>query len=1086
MGSSMIEGISELNQTFATLEAYGVPFPNWVYVVIILVIVLGAFVYSLDIIFSKFLKFRQFIKISFYNSNIKDSIEVRNSFIGYLEYEVEKLNRESEWNDSLHYTELEAEVEVSKYLDPDLFQSKNPIDWLNYISCWIKTSLGVKPSGKLEKNLTEAVMKSNSQVFIIIGDPGSGKTISLRHMFLQMSKKAKNSKSENVVMPIYLDLKHLDIEPDEINPEKIHNWIIDQLVTGKETNIRKFVDDKFEEMLNKGRFFFLFDSFDEIPSVMDAQEENEIISKYSEAIDRFLHAGSRRRGLVSSRPYRSPRKLDAQRITILPLSNKKIKTALKKYLRSESSLFDRIWNRLLQREDLLHVVRNPFYLSLLTQYCKINRELPERHFDLFEHFVQNRVKADDNKLSYFGFTPDKLIKNAEILAFSMTKTPSIGLKANINQIRDITSDFDKTAGWDSRKVEALLSALIYLKLGRKYDEDTNRPTSFSFVHRRFHEYFCARYLKREYQSAPFEQFNSDNRWREILVLLCEVLPRELLTNIFESSLKSLREGISANFDSKEHRKALETVLFLKDAFKSRIEDVPKDIRIECSNFIKRQFQNENLLNQKRALEGLIIADIDSAHIIIESAFNENSRYLNETAFRSCRALEVIPESILAAIRWNLFLKYTKMEIYKQKNYFSVLFSSSPALKTLNNFLKLLLISTLLQIILIIGVFSYTIKVNSASISSFILGIICFLVVYPFVLSLTYESKSRFNFLKLMLENPLSCFCIFMLLFDLYVHGSDHYTYNHLLWFIPLSLTSLLYAITYFGNISQILIFIEKKSGHFTKMAIIVAFLFFIVESLMYISPHIPQQLTYLLKLILAIVIIYISIIEGLLKIINKLKVHYRERNKINLKSITDLSIDLFLYLGSIAFIFTVLAILPDNVHIIDLNYLEILRALESTFLSVLTAFHHRNYDYLFGIIYSKYNYILASLIVVMDILSILMVLLFGVLSFIGILEYIIFSNIKDQITLYKLSRKIRKYPKIGKYEISTVQALKELNLFRTEIAKTQYIQTLINLLPVDEKNIPLIYDEANKNDGEVRDLLFQLAEIWEDSINNKY
>ena len=90
----MVEGISELNQTFSILDSYGVHFPNWIYIVFILVIILGAFFYSLDIIFSKFWKLIQFIKISFYNSEIKDSIEVRNSFIGHLEHEVEKLNRE--------------------------------------------------------------------------------------------------------------------------------------------------------------------------------------------------------------------------------------------------------------------------------------------------------------------------------------------------------------------------------------------------------------------------------------------------------------------------------------------------------------------------------------------------------------------------------------------------------------------------------------------------------------------------------------------------------------------------------------------------------------------------------------------------------------------------------------------------------------------------------------------------------------------------------------------------------------------------------------------------------------------------------
>ncbi len=1075
----MIEKISELDQMFTTLDSYGIPLPRWLCVLIIVVILLGVFIYFVDIIISRLWKLIKFVNSYFYNADTKNLIEVRNSFVGHLEHEVEKLNRDSEWDDSLHYTELEAEVEVGQYITTHLFQSKNPIRILNDLVYLIK-NLRIKSSEKIEKNLTQAIIRSKSQAFIIIGDPGSGKTVSLRHLFLEMAKKVKRSKRIDEIIPIYLNLKKLNIEPDKISPDKIRDWIIDQLVTGKDRTVREFIDNNFKKMLKEGRFFFLFDSFDEIPSVMDAQEENEIIHKYSEAIDGFLHAESKRRGLISSRPYRSPKKLDAQKMTILPLSNKRIKKALKNYLRQDS-LTNKIWNELVRREDLVSVIRNPFYLALLTQYCKESESLPERHYDLFEHFVQNRAKTDEDRLSHLGFTPKELMQHAEILAFAMTKTSNIGLETNTNQIREITNDFDRTSGWDSSKIEALISALTYSKLGRKSEEDVDKPASFSFVHRRFHEYFCARYLKKEYQSAPFETLNSDNRWREILVLLCEVLPVELLDKIFEISLKSLKEGNSANLGSKEHKKALETILFLKDAFKSRISEVPNDIRVECSNFVKKQFQDKNHLNQKRALEALIIADADSSYSIIESAFEQNSRYLNETAFRSCRILERIPKKISVAIRKSFFHKYVKMEIHKQHEYYSVLFSSTSVLKPLNVFLKILLSSTVLQILFIVAFLSFLIKSDPRNVSSFLYGTIFFLTIYSFISLANYKggheltnpktdfrikyvpsgilSKEKLSvvseyinnlslFISSLFLNPFCCYSIVMLLFFGVLPNQNQI---YLFWFTPIILTFLLYTMIYFENISTIFSFIIdiiKDLLNNFKLKSVPKYLLYIALIWILISIF-----PILLIIVLPVAMTKTTIFDP----INKILTHWKENHKFDLASFKELFTSVFFYVVTIALIITFIA-MSSNGNMINANDLGI--------------------SYIFETLYSNYNYELATIVTLLDILLVLTIFIQIIRFIYSLLSPFIYYLI-DQLALYKLSKKVKKSA------MSTAEALNGLNLLKTEGARDQYIQILKKDLTI-EGDPQIIIEEATKRKGRVNDSLFQLAEMWEDSIDRKY
>ncbi len=444
-----------------------------------------------------------------YNRADKDFVDVRNVVVQHLIYEVQRLNRETDWDD-FYYTALEAKVEVDPALTIFTQRPNHILSWLYIVWSSLKSTI-VSPTAKPAKDLVHAIMRSTSRAFLVIGDPGSGKTVSLRHLFLRMADKI-NSKDKSALIPLYLNLKHLNISPDDISAANaIREWVIEQLRARQDRIIFNFIEDHFEAILARGDFFFIFDSFDEIPAVMDAYEESETVRKYAKALEDFLYGPHRCRGLVCSRPYRAPKVFMGQKMTIQPLSPKRVKRAFGQRLFRQRQIAQRVWGELVrERGNLLHVIRTPFYLALLARYVEDEEQLPERHYELFEKFVTMRATEDQERLVAFVLTPDELLTKASRLAFAMTDTHNVGLETTLPQAEEMLAD------WESEQVQFLMDALHYSKLGRVSPKVAGEPQTFSFAHRRFQEYFTARHLRQHPTVAPFEDLVVDNRWREVL------------------------------------------------------------------------------------------------------------------------------------------------------------------------------------------------------------------------------------------------------------------------------------------------------------------------------------------------------------------------------------------------------------------------------------------------------------------------------------------------------------------------------------------------------------------------------------------
>jgi hypothetical protein len=287
----------------------------------------------------------------------KEYSKILSSFCEILHDDLKKLDRETNWSMN-YFTPLEAEVEV-------------------------------QIGNRKKKRITDlfSAIKSNkkNKVFLVLGDPGSGKSVSLRKLCMDLLKEVKKTGK----VPIYINLKEWENQVvwSEDNPPtvlQLYDFVISSL---KERGDVFFIDKYFKQMFDNGRIFFILDSFDEIPAVLDVDESSWLIHRLSDVIYKFLAGAHESRGILSSRLYRKPTHEFSAKTTleIRPFSETKIIESLKKSLHFEQQLVSNLFS---SRKELIPIARNPFSSALISNYARENdNKLPENKSDLYSNYI---------------------------------------------------------------------------------------------------------------------------------------------------------------------------------------------------------------------------------------------------------------------------------------------------------------------------------------------------------------------------------------------------------------------------------------------------------------------------------------------------------------------------------------------------------------------------------------------------------------------------------------------------------------------------------------------------------------------------
>jgi hypothetical protein len=544
----------------------------------------------------------------------KDYKSLLRAFCGVLLDDLNKIDRETNWSAEI-FTPLEAEVEIQS---------------------------GSRRLKKVTDLLSAIRSDRHTRAFLILGDPGSGKSVALRKLCRDLLKEVERTGK----VPLYINLREWEAKEKwtEVAPptvEQLYDFVLNNLKSRGDVFTNEFLDKYFKKMFEYGRLFIVLDSFDEIPSVLDVSEQSWLIDKLSEVLYRFIAGAHESRGILASRIFRKPTsRFDAKTtLEIRPFTESKIVEALQKSLFFDDSIVKLLFN---ERQEFVPIARNPFTAALISSYAKEhNNTLPQTQAELYSSYIQRRLDVSADKIDSKNLTNQQVLRCATEIADVMFTTPSFGLEASIKEL---------TEKLPHLPISETIDILKYARLGRLGAGDQQR---FSFVHRRFNEYFVVQKLKEQPERVPQDDIPTDSRWRDALVLYCEVAGEEKARQIANFCWSEIDKVKGQKIDLNEPRflRAVHCLRFLKEAFRARITCIDS-FRHELTEYTLAQIvEGNNLLTKKLAVEAVGLLTPDDIEPVLVATLDINNQWLDEVVLKSCHYLPNLSKQLSKKLRF---------------------------------------------------------------------------------------------------------------------------------------------------------------------------------------------------------------------------------------------------------------------------------------------------------------------------------------------------------------------------------------------------------------------------------------------------
>lgn len=527
-------------------------------------------------------------------------------FCEYLDRRVRDINKETDWS-AKTYTPIEAEVEMT-----DKRRKQRRYE-------------------DLHKCLRRH--RKKNKVFLVLGDPGSGKSVSMRKLCMDMMKEVK----KNNPIPVYVDLKrwteawsleHLPTEDDLLN-------FIERILREDGTTYEgQFLKDYFRKMLHRGKWYFIFDSFDEMPCLMGRKNCQELIDKLSGLLHNFLTREYQPGGIIASRLFRSPSDAleAAVRLTLQPFSDEKIKRMLNLYTDDSDELVHALFSG---REDLVALCRNPFYLSLLIEYSlRHGADLPQNQMELYENFIESRIGSCAQRIDELGLRDSSQVRAAaRQLALYMQK---YGLECPLSEL------YKCDDGRDWQKVLELLRYARICRFG-------GTSSTVSFVHRRFQECFYVSNIKENLLRLDPERYSSiekNNDIRDALVLYSEIAPLEKAREIADHcwSVLQIHKAAAENIRNPGCVELVNTLYFMAEAFRNRREAMAH-FQSDFQQYTLEMLEAREFPVQHAAVSSMVLFEQPQLLEMVLKVLKKENRYLSDVVMKNCRTMKQVPREI---------------------------------------------------------------------------------------------------------------------------------------------------------------------------------------------------------------------------------------------------------------------------------------------------------------------------------------------------------------------------------------------------------------------------------------------------------
>lgn len=569
----------------------------------------------------------------------KQEIRKRQQFCTVLRSDLDAIAKAESWNDQL-FTDLEAEVEAEG----------------SYYSSPLARLLGKKSAGiRRAPSLIKAIHTSTERCMLLVGEPGSGKSVALRHLARDLAEDGCNSHIEKITIPLYINLKELPIcDASNLNANFIKQFVLDHIRRG-DSDTADYVRSHWENYKDQGVWFFLFDSFDEIPAVLHAPNGSPIIAQHSQALRQFMSGMGTCRSVLASREFKGPEALPWEKLRILPLKQQRQDEMIDNTFLSDEYK-DVVRQHLVTVSN--SIFGNPLFLSLLCRFVGDNHTSPANDHDLLIRHIKKLTQRDSDYIHrLYGFSPDLLLQGATNLAVLFAEKPELSLAPRYDEIISAFSAEHQSFPID---LERLMSALIDVKIGRcDVKEARAGDHRFTFSHRRYQETLFVQYLAKHPQHIPARQLLLDSRWREFTVTLIQTQNNDIigtfaneataLINEFNHTCIPIttRQASSAplHYYDWKNSPLLHLLSLLNEGFSRRLIDTPQPLRKAISEKLTPCWTEGDLYDKLIVVRYGCLLPSEEYIKIIEWAINSQIDLFRQASFTNAKFLGKLTDNI---------------------------------------------------------------------------------------------------------------------------------------------------------------------------------------------------------------------------------------------------------------------------------------------------------------------------------------------------------------------------------------------------------------------------------------------------------
>jgi hypothetical protein len=376
---------------------------------------------------------------------------------------------------------------------------------------------------------------------VVLGDPGSGKSVCMRQLAYDLAQMALKQNSSRRTLPVFIDMGTYDgwDNKESLKPMPILQFLKSSMIThdaireAPTTHSLLYLSKNLEYLLQQGRIVCIFDALDEMPQE-GYQERFQTIKQFMNTWEPYGN-----RFIYSCRSLDYDPAFNVDEVIIDPFDNKRISRFLHKHV---PKIANTLFQRITDDESMSEIVSNPFFLQALAYINSPSTgaavdisppNIPDTRGQLIRVFVETLLnrEAQDKQLEHLNSIPggiDTLRRFLAELAFHLQEGRQVGSSVRLDFLKDFSQpypDWEKLL-WIARRARILGKRGEPSDLLAETDPSvTKTPGRVEFVHHRLQEFFAAEELARRLTEGwQVEQYLEDIWWQETVILAMGIVP----------------------------------------------------------------------------------------------------------------------------------------------------------------------------------------------------------------------------------------------------------------------------------------------------------------------------------------------------------------------------------------------------------------------------------------------------------------------------------------------------------------------------------------------------------------------------------